>query len=274
MVLKLLEGTQSIGVILADTDRSAKSVVEVFRGTNINILVQEVIKEAGSTDIQAFVVGGKVIAAMKRTGAKEDFRSNLHHGGQCQCGKALTRGTLTAVRSAKPIGLNPSIAFLDSIGVTFGENRLTLYNMIKGTVLLIFFVWLAMQISKLACVLREKHRRTRIPFGVAYGTDKELVKKAALEAASSLHHELKGRHARPPEVWLVGFGESSLDFELVLWLHPDAVKRPLAILAKYNWAIETALGKYNIESTGFTYHIRSGLPSAAATDQPGSGLQL
>ncbi|MCG7860647.1 hypothetical protein MD537_26945, partial [Flavihumibacter sediminis] len=68
-VIKLLEGTQGIGVVLADTDRSAKSVIEAFRGAGINILVQEFIKEAGGTDIRAFVIGGKVVAAMKRTGA-------------------------------------------------------------------------------------------------------------------------------------------------------------------------------------------------------------
>lgn len=284
--------------------------------------------------------------------------------------------------------LNPTIAFLDGIGMNFGEGRLSVYDMIKGTLLLVLLIWLATQLSKLVSArlhqsktlnhsmralvsqlvrlgtlfiaavialnaigvdltalavfsgavgvgigfglqaifsnlmsgaimliegsvsvgdfvelesgvtgevkeintratlittndrvdilvpnsqfingtvtnwtLREKHRRTRIPFGVAYGTDKELVKKAALEAAASLPHELKGRHARPAEVWLVGFGESSLDFELVLWLHPDAVKRPMAILAEYNWAIETALGKYNIEIPfpQRDLHIRSGL---------------
>lgn len=111
--------------------------------------------------------------------------------------------------------------------------------------------------------LRDKHRRTRIPFGVAYGTEKELVKKAALEAASSLPHELKGRHARPAEVWLVGFGDSSLDFELVLWLEPDAVKRPLAILSEYNWAIETSLRKHGIEIPfpQRDLHIKSGILS-------------
>lgn len=108
--------------------------------------------------------------------------------------------------------------------------------------------------------LRDKHRRTRIPFGVAYGSDKELVKKAALEAASSLPHELKGKAARPAEVWLVNFGESSLDFELVLWLKAEAVKRPMAIVAEYNWAIETALRKYDIEIPfpQRDLHIRSG----------------
>jgi len=112
--------------------------------------------------------------------------------------------------------------------------------------------------------LRDKHRRTRIPFGVAYGTDKELVKKAALEAASTLSHELTGRDARPAQVWLVAFGESSLDFELVLWLKPESVKRPGATTADYNWALETALGKYGIEIPfpQRDLHIRSGLLSS------------
>ncbi len=70
MVIKLLEGTQGIGVVLAETDRSAKSVIEAFRGAGVNILVQEFIKEAGGTDIRALVVGGKVVAAMKRTGRR------------------------------------------------------------------------------------------------------------------------------------------------------------------------------------------------------------
>ena len=84
LVVKLLEGTQGIGVVLADSDRSAKSVIEAFRGAGVNILVQEFIKEAGGTDIRALVVGGKVIAAMQRTGADDDFRSNLHRGGSAK----------------------------------------------------------------------------------------------------------------------------------------------------------------------------------------------
>ncbi len=95
--------------------------------------------------------------------------------------------------------------------------------------------------------LRDAFVRTRIPFGVAYGTDKELVKKAALEAADSVPHMLTGEDASAPQVWLVGFGESSLDFELVLMLKPEAVKRPGAVKADYNWALETALSKYGIE---------------------------
>lgn len=95
--------------------------------------------------------------------------------------------------------------------------------------------------------LREDFKRTRVPFGVAYGTDKELVKKAALEAADAVPHMLTGTQAKPPQVWLVGFGESSLDFELVVWIKPESVKRPSAVHADYNWALETALCKYGIE---------------------------
>ncbi len=106
LVVKLLEGTQGIGVVLADTDRSAKSVIEAFRGANVNILVQEFIKEAGGSDIRAFVVGGKVIAAMKRQGAEGEFRSNLHRGGSAQMVKISPEERSTAVRAAKSLGLN------------------------------------------------------------------------------------------------------------------------------------------------------------------------
>lgn len=108
--------------------------------------------------------------------------------------------------------------------------------------------------------LRDAHRRIRIPFGVAYGTDKELVRKVVLEAAAKLPHALGGPQERPNQVWLTAFGESSLDFELVIWLHPDAVKRPGAVSADYNWAIETALTANNIEIPfpQRDLHIRSG----------------
>ncbi len=95
--------------------------------------------------------------------------------------------------------------------------------------------------------LREVYRRIRVPFAVAYGTDKELVKKAALEAADNVPFTLKNNPKRAPQVWLVGFGDSSLDFELVIWLTDEAVRRPSAVNAAYNWEIETALGKYGIE---------------------------
>ena len=106
VVIKLLEGTQGIGVVLADTKRSAKSVVEAFRGAGVNILVQEFIKEAGGTDIRAIFIGGKVVAAMKRTGAAGDFRSNLHRGGTAEVIKLSPEERLTAIRSAKAMGLN------------------------------------------------------------------------------------------------------------------------------------------------------------------------
>ncbi len=106
VVIKLLEGTQGIGVVLADTNRSAKSVVEAFRGAGVNILLQEFIKEAGGTDIRAIVVGGRVIAAMKRTGAEGDFRSNLHRGGSAQLIKLSPEERSTAARAAKTMGLN------------------------------------------------------------------------------------------------------------------------------------------------------------------------
>ncbi len=106
IVIKLLEGTQGIGVVLADTNRSAKSVVEAFRGAGVNILLQEFIKEAGGTDIRAIVVGGRVIAAMKRTGAEGEFRSNLHRGGSAALVTLSPEERSTAARAAKTMGLN------------------------------------------------------------------------------------------------------------------------------------------------------------------------
>lgn len=105
VVIKLLEGTQGLGVVLADTDRSAVSVIEAFRASGVNILLQEFIKESGGTDIRAIVVGGKVIAAMKRTGAKGDFRSNLHRGGSAEVIKLSPEERSTAIRAAKSMGL-------------------------------------------------------------------------------------------------------------------------------------------------------------------------
>ncbi len=106
LVVKLLEGTQGIGVVLADTDRSAKSVIEAFRGANVNIMVQEFIKEAGGTDIRALVVGNKVVAAMKRSGAPGEFRSNLHRGGSAEVVRLSPEERSTALRAAKSMGLN------------------------------------------------------------------------------------------------------------------------------------------------------------------------
>ena len=106
VVIKLTEGTQGIGVVLGETDKSAKSVIEAFRGVNVNILVQEFIKEAGSSDIRIFVVGGKVIASMMRTGSPDDFRSNLHRGGSAKSIKITPEERSTAVRAARVMGLN------------------------------------------------------------------------------------------------------------------------------------------------------------------------
>ena len=95
--------------------------------------------------------------------------------------------------------------------------------------------------------LRDVHRRTRIPFGVAYGSDKDLVKSAVLEAAEKVPFTLKGKSARQPQVWLVEFADSSLNFELVVWLTRDAVAKPATVHAAYTWAIHTALLEHDIE---------------------------
>jgi small-conductance mechanosensitive channel len=95
--------------------------------------------------------------------------------------------------------------------------------------------------------MREAHRRVHISFGVAYGTDKELVKKAALEAANDVPVTLKTNVLRQPQLWFVEFGDSSLNFELVVWLNPEAVKSPGAVNAKYLWEIDNKLRKYGIE---------------------------
>ncbi len=118
VVIKLLEGTQGIGVVLGETHNSAKSVIEAFRGANINILVQEFIKEAGGTDIRAFVIGGKVIAAMKRTGAEGDFRSNLHRGGSARSIRITPEERSTAIRAARSMGLN--VAGVDMLRANHG----------------------------------------------------------------------------------------------------------------------------------------------------------
>ena len=106
VVIKLLEGTQGIGVILSNTMASAKSVFEAFRGAKINILVQEFIKEAGGADIRAFVIGSRVVGAMMRQGAPGEFRSNLHRGGSPMKIRITPEERSTAVRAAKVMGLN------------------------------------------------------------------------------------------------------------------------------------------------------------------------
>ena len=106
VVIKLLEGTQGIGVVLADTAKAAESIIEAFMGLKATILVQEFIKEAGGADIRCLVVGGKVVAAMKRQGAEGEFRSNLHRGGSAEIVKLTPEERKTAVSAAKIMGLN------------------------------------------------------------------------------------------------------------------------------------------------------------------------
>jgi len=106
VVVKLLEGTQGIGVVLGETHKSAKSVIEAFHGAQIAILVQEYVKEASGQDIRVFVIGGKVIAAMQRTGAPGEFRSNLHRGGHAAPVKITPEERKTAILAARSMGLN------------------------------------------------------------------------------------------------------------------------------------------------------------------------
>ena len=106
VVIKLLEGTQGVGVVLAETRKAAESVIEAFRGLNANFLVQEFIKEAGGADIRCFVIGEKVVAAMKRQAREGEFRSNLHRGGSAELIKLTPEERSTAVRAARIMGLN------------------------------------------------------------------------------------------------------------------------------------------------------------------------
>ena len=117
-IIKLLEGTQGIGVVLAETKKAAKSVIEAFYGLKANILVQEFIEEAGGADIRAFVVGGKVIGAMKRQGAEGEFRSNLHRGGTSEMVKLSRQERKMAIDAAKAMGLK--VAGVDMIQSTRG----------------------------------------------------------------------------------------------------------------------------------------------------------
>ena len=113
VVIKLLEGTQGIGVILAETHKSAKSVIESFLALKANILVQEFIKEAGGADIRAFIVDGKIVGAMKRQGAPGEFRSNLHRGGKANVIELTKEERETAIKAAKKLGL--AIAGVDML---------------------------------------------------------------------------------------------------------------------------------------------------------------
>lgn len=106
LIVKLLEGTQGLGVVLAETKKAAKSVIEAFYGLNANILVQEFIAEAGGADIRAVVVGGKVVAAYKRQGKEGEFRSNIHRGGYGSTVRLKKSEKDMAVKAARALGLH------------------------------------------------------------------------------------------------------------------------------------------------------------------------
>lgn len=106
LVIKLIEGTQGVGVVLAETVKAAESVIQAFRGLDANIIVQEFIKESKGADIRCFVVGDKVIAAMKRQAAEGDFRSNVHQGGTTSVIKISKAEREAAVRAVKVMGLS------------------------------------------------------------------------------------------------------------------------------------------------------------------------
>jgi len=105
LVLKILEGTQGVGVVLVETLKAAKSVLDAFYGMDVNLLVQEYIEEAGGADIRVFIVDGEVVGAMKRQGAEGDFRSNLHQGGSATAHKLTRKEKSTALAAAKAMGL-------------------------------------------------------------------------------------------------------------------------------------------------------------------------
>lgn len=113
LVVKLLEGTQGLGVVLAETKKAAKSVIEAFYGLEANILVQEFIEESAGRDVRAFVIDGKVIAAYRRIGKEGDFRSNLHRGGTGESIKLTRKEKEIAVAAAQSLGL--SIAGVDML---------------------------------------------------------------------------------------------------------------------------------------------------------------
>lgn len=113
VIIKLLEGTQGIGVVLADTRNAAKSVIEAFYGLDAQIIVQEFIKEAKGSDLRAFVINGKVVGAMKRQGGEGEFRSNLHRGGSSEAVKLSKEERKAAVLAAKAMGL--SVAGVDML---------------------------------------------------------------------------------------------------------------------------------------------------------------
>lgn len=108
LVIKLLEGTQGKGVVLAETDKAAESVIDAFREMDANILVQEFIREANGKDIRCLVLGDKVIASMMRTAKPGEFRSNLHRGGTAEIIEITEEEKEAAIGATKALGLNIS----------------------------------------------------------------------------------------------------------------------------------------------------------------------
>jgi ribosomal protein S6--L-glutamate ligase len=106
LVIKLLEGTQGKGVVLAETAKASESVIDAFRELDANFLLQEFVREAGGADIRCFVVGNRVVAAMMRQSKEGEFRSNLHRGGTATLVKLTPKERGTAVKAAKVMGLN------------------------------------------------------------------------------------------------------------------------------------------------------------------------
>lgn len=113
VVIKLLEGTQGLGVVLAETNKAAKSVVEAFDSLKTRVILQEFIEEAGGSDIRAFVVNGEIVGAMKRQGKEGEFRSNLHRGGNAAVIKLNRAEKSAALKAAKSMGL--AIAGVDML---------------------------------------------------------------------------------------------------------------------------------------------------------------
>jgi len=105
LVIKLLEGTQGLGVVMAETKNAAKSIIEAFNGLKARVIAQEFIEEAGGADIRAFVVEGNIVGAMKRQGKKGEFRSNLHRGGTASVVELTEEERNTALKAARVLGL-------------------------------------------------------------------------------------------------------------------------------------------------------------------------
>ena len=118
LVVKLLEGTQGVGVVLCETPKAAESVIEAFFGIDVNIMVQEYIEEAGGADVRCFVIGDRVVAAMRRQAKPGEFRSNLHRGGSAETARISPAERRTAVGAARAVGLN--VAGVDIIRSNHG----------------------------------------------------------------------------------------------------------------------------------------------------------